>query len=262
MKKSEDPDKNINSGNNNDSNVTNDEFIESENNDNYKNTVKKKKDKDKKRDKVEKRLKNNGYTDSGKKKIEKENPNNENDKDHGNNENSKRREKRRTVYILGNSMVKKVNGYLLTKKVWHKYHVKVQSFSGATVSCMVEHVKPTLWNDKLDHMILHTRINDLRSEKKSNQIAKSLIDLAMSLTSDGNSVVVSGIVPRSDDLNNKSKEVSSCLELMCGEINIHSISHRESIDPSIHLNESKLLLNLSGVKVFAEHFSKFLKKFN
>ena len=93
LKKSEDPDKNINSGNNNDSNVTNDEFIESENNGNDNNTVKKKKDKDKKRDKVEKRLKNNGNTDGGKKKTEKENLNNENDIDYGSNENSKRREK-------------------------------------------------------------------------------------------------------------------------------------------------------------------------
>ena len=45
----------------------------------------KKKGKDKKTDKGEKRLKNNGYTDSGKKKRGKENPNNKNDKDHGNN---------------------------------------------------------------------------------------------------------------------------------------------------------------------------------
>ena len=207
-------------------------------------------------------MKNNGYTDNGKKKTEKENPNNENDQDHGNNENSKRREKQRTVYILGDSMVKKVNGYLLTKKVRHKYLVKVRSFSGATVRCMADHVKPTLQNDKPDHVILHTGTNDLRSEKKLSQIAKSIIDLAMSLTNDGKSVVVSGIVPRSDDLNNKAKEVNSRLELMCGERNIHFISHSESIDPSIHLNESKLHLNLNGVKAFAGNFSEFLKKFN
>ena len=82
-------------------------------------------------------------------------------------------------------MAKKVNGYLLTEKVRHKYLVKVRSFSSATVRYMVDHVKPTLQNDKLDHAILHTGTNDLRSQKKSSQIAKSIIDLAMSLTNDG-----------------------------------------------------------------------------
>ena len=89
-----------------------------------------------------------------------------------------------------------------------------------------------------------------------------IIDLATSLTNDGNSLVVLGIVPRSDDLNNKPKEVNSRLELVCGERNIHFISNIESIDPSIHLSEIKLHLNLNSVKVFAENFSKFLKKFN
>ena len=35
------------------------------------------------------------------------------------------------VYILGDSMVKKLNGYLLTRKIRHKHLVKVRSFSGA-----------------------------------------------------------------------------------------------------------------------------------
>ena len=34
------------------------------------------------------------------------------------------------VYILGDSIVKKLNGYLLTRKIKHKHLVKVRSFSG------------------------------------------------------------------------------------------------------------------------------------
>ena len=45
--------------------------------------------------------------------------------------------KNKTVYILGDSMVKKLNMYLLTKKVRHKFLVKVHPFSSAKVSCMV-----------------------------------------------------------------------------------------------------------------------------
>ena len=49
---------------------------------------------------------------------------------------------------------------------------------------------------------------------------------------------------------------------MCKERNISFPSHDESIDPSKHLNESKLHLNSNGIKIFAENFSRFLVKLN
>ena len=61
-----------------------------------------------------------------------------------------------------------------------------------------------------------------------------------SLKNDGNTVTVSGIVPRLDELNNKENEVNWHLVLMCKEKNISFLPHDENIDPSKHLNESKL----------------------
>ena len=87
--------------------------------------------------------------------------------------------------------------------------MKARSFSGAKVCCMVNHVKPTLRDDKPDHIILHAGTNDLRAEKTSSQIAKSIIGLTTSLKNNGNSVIVSGIVPRFDNLNNKATEVNT-----------------------------------------------------
>ena len=86
--------------------------------------------------------------------------------------------------------------------------------------------------------------------------------LATPLRSNGNSVILSGIEPPFDNLNNKATEVNSRLVLMCAEKNIPFISHSESIDSSRYLNESKLHLNFNGVKVFAENFSAFLTKFD
>ena len=76
-------------------------------------------------------------------------------------------------------MVKKLNGYLLKKKVKHKYLVKVQSFSGAKRSSIVDHVKPIVRDDKLDHVILDARLYGLRSGKSSSRITKSVMDLAI-----------------------------------------------------------------------------------
>ena len=111
-------------------------------------------------------------------------------------------------------MVKNLNGYLLTKKVRHKFLVKVRPFTDAKVSCMVNHVKPTIRDYKPDHVILHTGTNDFRSEKTASQIARSITELATSLKDNDNSVIVSGIVPRNDNLNNKATEVNNRLLLM------------------------------------------------
>ena len=62
-----------------------------------------------------------------------------------NNNNKNRNNKDKTnFYILGDGMAKKLNGYLLTRKIKHKHLVKVRSFSGAKISCMTDHVKLTL----------------------------------------------------------------------------------------------------------------------
>ena len=157
-------------------------------------------------------------------------------------------------------MVKKLNVYLLTKKVRHKFHVKVRPFSGAKVNCMVDHVKPTISDNKPDHVILHTGTNDLRSEKTAGQIARSITELAMSLKENNISVIVSDIVPRHDNLNSKAIKVNNRSLLMCKERKIPFIAHSENTDSSKHLAESKLHLNHNGIKVFCRKFSSVFKE--
>ena len=121
--------------------------------------------------------------------------------------------------------------------------------------------EPTLRGINPDHIALHTGTNDLRTENTSSQIAKATIDLATSLKNDGNTVTVSGIVPRLDDLNKENK-LNLRPVLMCKERNILFLSHEKSADPSKHLNESKLHLNSNVIKMFAENFPRFLVKLN
>ena len=82
------------------------------------------------------------------------------------------------------------------------------------------------------------------------------------MENDDNTVTMSSIVPRLDDLNNKANKVNHCLVLMCKERNISFLSHDESIGRSKHLNDSKLNFNSNGIKIFAENFSRFLLKLN
>ena len=124
---------------------------------------------------------------------------------------------------------------------------------------MTDYVKPTLRDITPDYIVLHADKNDLRAENTVIQTEKTTTDLVTSLKNDDNPVTVSGIVPWLDDLDN---EVNRRLILMCKERNISFLSHDESIDPSKHLNKSKLHSNSNGVKIFAENVSRLLVKIN
>ena len=217
--------------------------------------------KDIKRENVKKNVENKDKKKKSKEKDKKSEESNRknNEKGSKNNDNMSR-EKHKSVYILGDSIIK--NGCFLTKKMRHKYLFKVRSFLGTKISSMVDHVKPTIREDTPDNIILHAGTNDLRSEKTSSQIAKAIIELAMSLKTDKSSVIVSTIVPCFDNLNNKANELNNRLVHMCRERDIPFISHAESIDPSEHLNENKFHLNFNGVKISAENLSTFLSEFN
>ena len=93
-------------------------------------------------------------------------------------------------------MVEKLNSFLLTPKLNHKCLVKVRPFNSAKVRSMHDHVKPTVRDFDPDHIILHCGTKDLNSDRKSSQIAREIIDPAISLKSDKNKI------PRSDKLNN------------------------------------------------------------
>ena len=163
-----------------------------------------------------------------------------------------------TVFILGDSMVKKVNGFYLTKNIRHKYLVKVRPFNSAKTRCMYDHAKPTIREMNPEHIILHVGTNDLNSEKSASHIANSIIELANSLKNDNNTIHISVIVPRNDNLNNKANEVNSRLINMCRQRELQIINHSETIDPTKHLNESNLHLNRYGSNVFFNNFKKFL----
>ena len=51
-------------------------------------------------------------------------------------------------------MVKNYMGIISSrKKIINKFCFKVRPFSGAKMSCMVDHVKPTICDDKPGHVI-------------------------------------------------------------------------------------------------------------
>ena len=82
--------------------------------------------------------------------------------------------------------------------------------------------------------------NELKSSKIASQISKSVIDLALSLKLEKNTVMISLIVPRKSSSNNKAQEVNSRLTNIFGEHNINFVNHTETIEIEKYLNKSKV----------------------
>ena len=97
------------------------------------------------------------------------------------------------MVILGDIMIKLLNGWGMIKRIQSNCKIYVKKFSGATVPCMEDYINPP------DHFILHVGTNDLSSEKSSMEIAKSIINLACRITNEMHDVSVSTIILRTDD---------------------------------------------------------------
>ena len=82
------------------------------------------------------------------------------------------------------------------------------------------------------------------------------IDFAKSLMSESNSVTVSLLVKRNDNLFSKDHEVNSRRINICDERDISEYTFSEytfRIDTERHLNESKIHLNKPGTMEFAKN---------
>ena len=115
-------------------------------------------------------------------------------------------------------MIKHVSGRDMSKKL-KNCKVYVKGFSGYKVRCMKDHMKPSM-REKTDHTNLHVGTNDLNGDRPSDLIAKSIVDLAITLKSNSQNVSVSNTITRNDSFNEKAMEVNDYLKQLCIEKNI------------------------------------------
>ena len=71
-------------------------------------------------------------------------------------------------------MIKEVNGFELSKSIKHKYSVRVRFHPLAKMSCINDHVKPVIRNQKADHIILYTRTNGKKKKKTLSILLRQL----------------------------------------------------------------------------------------
>ena len=153
-------------------------------------------------------------------------------------------------------MIKHVNGWEISQKLQGNCKVYVKHFSRVKTKCMKDYIKPSQ-RENSDHYILLVGTNDLCLDRSPKLIAKSIIDLALTLKSESHDVSVSSIIicNDSDTLNKKGCEVNAVLMEMCKEKNIYLIDNSKKIKPQ-HINKGKLHLNQKGSRLLSDIFLK------
>ena len=142
---------------------------------------------------------------------------------------------------MGDSIVKDVKGWKLSDD---KNKVVAKHFSGAKTKDMETYIIPTLEQNP-EPIIIHSGTNDLKSGSSPEEIARDIIKLTTSCKTQTKKAILSSIVPRHDNLNEKATRLNKCLKKECKARNICFIDHR-NISPTHSCNRGELHLNYSG----------------
>ena len=85
----------------------------------------------------------------------------------------------------------------MSRKLQGNCKVCMKHFSGAKTKCMKDYIKPSQ-RENSDHYILHVGTNDLCLDRSPELIAKSIIDLELTLKNESHDVSVSNIIVCND----------------------------------------------------------------
>ena len=164
---------------------------------------------------------------------------------------------KKKVFITGDSMIKKVDGYLLANSIKRKYLVKVRPFLAAKAVDKFGYVKPIQRGFDPDAYILHIGTNNLTTDKKPDIICTEISRLVKIVKTNKNKIVILTIVPRGYACNTNNKKVNSLLKEFCKNNGIDLILH-DNINAKRHLNKGKLHLSDTDISRFTRNFRDFL----
>ena len=156
--------------------------------------------------------------------------------------------------LVGDSIIKQIQGWKLGKKVGHR--VVVKSFSGATTSDMKHYLKPTLEKTP-QQILLHVETNDLQ-DQNPNVVVDNAVELARKIESETNArIILSELVARSDNVSSDSvKTVNRKLKKFCTQNNWKLVQHQNITTNDV--NQSGLHLNNRGYNILFNNFVKCL----
>ena len=169
---------------------------------------------------------------------------------------TRKKKGQRNITLLGDSIIKNIEGHRMKRCMRRGEKIYVKSFPGAKTADMKDYVRPSQrYNPEL--FLLHTGCNDLISAKTPDEISDEIVRLALDLKNDENDVIISGIIARNDELNEKGKKVNDLLKIKCNSNDLGFMDH-SNILAHKHLNGSGIHLNFNGTITLADNFLKVI----
>ena len=101
------------------------------------------------------------------------------------------KQKKKKVIIIGDSMIKIIDGYLLTSSINYKYLVKVRPFLAAKSVDMLDYAKPIKRDLDPEAYVIHIGTNNLGTDKTPDEIFSEILCLIKELKTEKNKIVVS-----------------------------------------------------------------------
>ena len=175
------------------------------------------------------------------------------------NNNGRRQEKKKAL-MISDSMVKGIKRWKISKKMEFT-NASVKCFPGVNTSDMKHYIKPPIRKSPNEVVIIQTGTNNLSSGSTPTEIATNIIDLAVDVKKSLNQscdVMISSIIPRGDQLQQKAFNINKQLKELCASKNIRYIEHG-NIHPRNRLNRFKLNFNFHGNFSFLSGICKYLE---
>ena len=168
---------------------------------------------------------------------------------------NKGQQQKSTVIIAGDSIVKNLNGWMMSRAKRSKVH----SFSGATTTEMKHFIKP-LVQRKPSEIILHVGTNDVDIHS-AEEVADNIIKLTDDTKKKGIRCTVSSLVVRADSELLKSAviDVNNVLRDSLPQ-DVNFVEH--SNITNYHLNNSRLHLNHRGDTALVHNFIQHIRSSN
>ena len=124
-------------------------------------------------------------------------------------ENPLRFQIQKLAIVLGNSLVKEADGYLLMGLINRKYIVKLRQFSSAKTADIKNYIKPTKRDFDPRLHILHIGTKDLTLEESPKTVLERETETTEYLKTETNIVRVFNIIARGDKCKEKGERLSS-----------------------------------------------------
>ena len=160
----------------------------------------------------------------------------------------KYRTKKQNIIVAGDSMVKNLKGWLMSRKK----NVRVYSFPGATTEDMEFFLKPLIARQP-EEIILHIGTNDL-SKDTAEQVTNNITKLAYEIERHDIKCTVSSIITRKGELDSKVHQVN---EELSSRFKTKFVCN-QNITLN-HLNNGGLHLNKRGDGALALNFINHIR---